>query len=615
MNAKQSFYSSKWIDSFEHFLKIKKVFILSGNINDIVLFNSSFEQASLDLDIYKFLLYFFCEHKYSLVSFYNESEGFSVPMESHKALLDKCVNEIKFDKKDKLNSYDYFNIVLKQKKYPAVIVIRFFSEGSDKLIKLLKNILSNLSIIGNVDTKIVCLFDHPKNVPTWLYQNYSNIHAIDIGMPSEKERFQYLSIINDDFYEIDLKQNEQQKNIYLKSFSRLTEGLMLNELNVMRYISKEHKIPFNQYNQIIKQYKFGLQSSVWQSIDQKTFINADKFIKNKIKGQDEVIHAVMDTLKRASIGLSGIPRSNHTNAPRAVLFFAGPTGVGKTELARCIADVFFEDRSQFYRLDMNEFSEPSSEFQLFGSSTSTQNDFSGGALVRQVMQYPASLIVFENIESAHTNVLDRLPKILSDGYMTGPMGNTVFFSETIIIFTSSIGSAQGKIGDKKYDFTETGFMPKYEIVKQLIRMTVEDHFKVRLKRPKLFNCLGDNIFVFDFIRGPVIPEIIERMIDDAFLLVEQRTDINVTCSEQVFETIHELVLRKDVNGARGIANVIEHVLINPLSRYLFDKKNNINEYIYISNIRNMPNQAFELYEIIVQDNDISDEIDVEDLDL
>jgi ATPases with chaperone activity, ATP-binding subunit len=62
------------------------------------------------------------------------------------------------------------------------------------------------------------------------------------------------------------------------------------------------------------------------------------------------------------------------------------------------------------------------------------------------------------------------------------------------------------------------------------------------------------------------------MIDDAFLLVEQRTDINVTCSEQVFETIHELVLRKDVNGARGIANVIEHVLINPLSRYLFDKK-------------------------------------------
>ncbi|KPA09878.1 ATPase AAA-2 domain-containing protein [Candidatus Magnetomorum sp. HK-1] len=613
MNAQQSFCSSKWIASFEHFLKIKKIFVLSGNINDTVLFTNKSGQPQLDLDICQFLLQFFCQHDYPIVSFYDESDGFSVPLNQHKVLLDKCTSEIQ-PVKTKMDSHDYCNLVLKQNQYPAVMVLRFFSEGSDFLLKLLKKILSNLSIFGHIHSMIVCLFDHPKNVPSWLYQNYSSIHAIDIGLPSEKERYQYLSMINDDFYESKSDHSAQQKEIYLQDFSRLTEGLMLNELNVMRYISKQHLIPFDKYHQIIKQYKFGLQSAVWQSINNKTFESAKQLLKKQIKGQDEVIHAVMDTLKRASIGLSGVPRSNQINAPRAVLFFAGPTGVGKTELARCIADVFFEDRSQLYRLDMNEYSEPSAEFRLFGSSKSNNIDDSGGTLVRQVMQYPASLIVFENIESAHPNVLDRLPKILSDGFMSGPMGNTVFFSETIIIFTSSIGSAQGKIGDKKYDFTETGFMPKYDIVKQLIRMTVEEHFKIRLKRPKLFHCLGDNIFIFDFIRGPVIPEIIERMVHDAISIVDQRTGIRVTCSDQIFETIHEIVLRKDVNGARGIANVIEHVLINPLSRYLFDYKKNIDENLYISNIKRLSNQSFELFEIVVQNDIISHDIDIEDLD-
>ncbi|MBF0451453.1 MAG: ATP-dependent Clp protease ATP-binding subunit [Candidatus Magnetomorum sp.] len=610
MNPQINYSESQWISSFEHFLKIKNIYVISGNINDIVLYDNSPENTVFTMDINSFLIQICQKHDFRILAFYDESEGFSIPIASQKELFDSCVNDIQPTETPHDNPCRQF---IKQ-PYPAVLILRFFSEGSDALFRLLKSVLSNLSLLGHPHSMIVCLFDHAKNVPQWLYQNYSTVHAIDIGKPSEKERFQFLSLIYDDFYPAQNALSSKDKAMCIQNFSRLTEGLMLSELNVMPYLSTRHKISVDQYLQLVKQYKFGRQSAIWQSINTKTFERANQLLKKRIKGQDEVVHAVMDTLKRASIGLSGIPRSSQMNAPRSVLFFAGPTGVGKTEMARCIAEIFFGDQSQLFRLDMNEYSEPSAEARLFGAATRDQMDAVDGCLIRQVMQQPASLIVFENIESAHPNVLDRLPKILTDGYMNGPQGNTVFFSECIIVFTTSIGSAQGKIGDKKYDFTETGFMPKYEIVKQLIRMTVEEHFKIKLKRPKLFHCLGDNIFVFDFIRGPVIPDIIEAMLQDVISSVAQRTGIKLICSDQIIETIHEIVLRKDVNGARGIANVIEHVLVNPLSRYLFDCPNKIDENLYISTIRRLPNLSFELYEILVQDIDISNDIDVEELD-
>jgi hypothetical protein len=610
MNYQTDMIASRWIESFEHFLNIKKIYVLSGNINDIVLYKNPSEKTIEQTDISHFLVQAFQKHQFNIVAFYDESDGFCIPEPSHKLFFDNAINGAQVS--EKMN-VDHCKLLLKQ-NHPVVLILRFYSEGSKMMLTLLKSALYHLSVFGHPDSMIVCLFDFPQNIPHWLYQNDSNVHSIDIGKPSEKERFQFLTMIVDHFHppENNLSQNEQDN--CLKHFSRLTEGLLLSELNVMPYLSKRNQLSIEKSPQLISQYKFGRQSDIWQRIDSQMFENANQFLNHRIKGQDEVVHAVMDTLKRACIGLYGIPGTNQMNTPRSVLFFAGPTGVGKTEMTRCIADIFFGDQSQLYRLDMNEFSEPSAESLLFGSTTNDQHS-TEGCLLRQVKQYPASLIVFENIESAHPNVLDRLPKILNDGYITGPQGNTVFFSETIIIFTTSIGSAQGKIGDKKYDFTETGFMPKYEIVKQLIRMTVEDHFKVKLKRPKLFHCLGDNIFVFDFIRGPVIPDIIEKMVADVISAIAQRKGLKLTCSDRVFEMIHETVLRKDVNGARGIANVIEHVLVNPLSRFIFDNQKDIHEHIYISDIKLLVNQSFEMYEIITQHLDISTDLDLEELDI
>ena len=595
MNTQLFCKQSHWISSLTHFLKIKRIFVLSGNINDTVLYETN--QTVKTMEINQFLLQLLIDNDYRIVVFHDDNDQFVIPDASHEQLFDKIDNE---------NSRDS-SLLMKQDSYPGALILRFISEQSNPTFDILKKALAQLSMTGHPHNMIVCLFDTPKSVPTWLYHNYATVHSIDIGMPSENDRQLFLSLISDQFYPSEPLLSNDEKSGCIKQFARITQGLMLSELQILTNISRQYQISIERFHQLVRHYKFGTQSESWASIDSKTFSHAQTMLKDRIKGQDEVIHAVIDTLKRASIGLSGISAGNQINAPRAVLFFAGPTGVGKTELARCIADIFFGDQVQLFRMDMNEFSETGAEPRIFGAPRTSDQDAMDGCLIRQVSQYPASMIVFENIESAHPTVLDRLPKILTDGFITGPKGNMIFFSETIIVFTSSIGSAQGKIGDKKYDFTETGFMPKYEIVKQLIHMTVEDHFKIKLKRPKLFNCLGDNIFVFDFIRGPVIPEIIKKMVQDVIKSVAQRTGITISCSDNILETIHESVLRKDVHGARGIANVIEHVMINPFSRYIFDHQGPLAEKLDIVDIRRIPNQSFELYEIVIGNNDDDDD--------
>jgi DNA polymerase III delta prime subunit len=599
MNNQTSSHQSHWIASLSHFLKIKRIFVLSGNINDSVLYEAN--NTVMNMDFNPFLLQFFKDHDYRMVAFCDEFNGFVVPEPTHKKLFDSGDNIIQ-----------NVNLFLNQETYPCVLVLRFITDNSNEMRNFLKSALMQISVKGHPFNTIVCLFDQPKAIPQWLYQNYATVHTIDIGLPSEKDRQTYISLYYNNFYVPKTSLSTSDKQLCIQKFAHFTQGLMLRELSTLQEISKQYEIGIDMYHQLIRRYKFGSQSQSWEKIDSQTFLSAEKTFKDSIKGQDEVIYAILDTLKRAAIGLSGVIGGAQGNSPRAILFFAGPSGVGKTEMTRCITEIFLGDQSRLFRLDMNEYTDPIAESKIFGVSTQKHEEAIDGCLLRQVAQFPASVIVFENIESAHPAVLDRLPTILTDGYIIGPNGNTIFFSETIIVFTSSIGSAQGKIGDKKYDFTETGFMPKYEIVKQLIHLTVEDTFKVRLKRPKLFNCLGDNIFVFDFIRGPVISEIIDKMLQDVITNISQRMGFTMSCSDQVNEFILESVLRKDVHGARGIANVIEHVLINPLSRYLFDH-NDQDDSLYISNIRRHPNQAFELYEIEVSDEDISQDIDLTEI--
>jgi ATP-dependent Clp protease ATP-binding subunit ClpA len=148
---------------------------------------------------------------------------------------------------------------------------------------------------------------------------------------------------------------------------------------------------------------------------------------------------VLDILKRTSIGLTGAQSRGLSARPRGVLFFAGPTGVGKTEMAKSIAEIVFGDESAYLRFDMSEFSAEHSGDRLIGAPPGYVGYDQGGELTNAMREQPFRVVLFDEIEKAHNRILDKFLQVLEDGRLTDGRGDTVYFSESLIIFTSNAG--------------------------------------------------------------------------------------------------------------------------------------------------------------------------------
>lgn len=280
-------------------------------------------------------------------------------------------------------------------------------------------------------------------------------------------------------------------------------------------------------------------------------------------------------------GMSGLQGSSHTR-PKGVLFFAGPTGTGKTETAKTLAEVIFGDESCCKRFDMSEYGQSHSDQKLLGAPPGYVGYEAGGQLTNAVKNNPFSILLFDEIEKAHPSILDKFLQILEDGRMTDGQGNTVYFSETIIIFTSNLGIYTiGENGQREANVTED--MP-YSEMSVRVRDAIEDYFKTQLGRPEILNRIGENIVVFDFIRPDVAKLILDSQVNKIITNLSAEKHIELSISEQAIGTLTEQALNNLQNGGRGIGNVVENLLINPLSRYLFDNEIYDNASILIDNI-------------------------------
>ncbi|MDR2132490.1 MAG: AAA family ATPase [Clostridiales Family XIII bacterium] len=285
--------------------------------------------------------------------------------------------------------------------------------------------------------------------------------------------------------------------------------------------------------------------------------------------------------------MSGLQHSSHTK-PKGILFFAGPTGTGKTETAKTLAEKLFGDESRCIRFDMSEYGQSHSDQKLLGAPPGYVGYEAGGQLTNAVKENPFSILLFDEIEKAHPSVFDKFLQILEAGRMTDGQGNTVYFSECIIIFTSNLGIfTLNDRGVREANVTEK---MEYGEIQSKVRKSIENYFKLELGRPEILNRIGENIVVFDFIRPEVAETILDAQINKIVgnLLNEKR--IELTIGEEARAVLLEKSLSNLSNGARGIGNIVESLLINPLSRYLFDNAIKGNERIVIHSIDagNMP---------------------------
>jgi ATP-dependent Clp protease ATP-binding subunit ClpA len=289
-------------------------------------------------------------------------------------------------------------------------------------------------------------------------------------------------------------------------------------------------------------------------------------VARRIKGQTHAVTKMLDIVKRAVIGLTG--EQGKLGRPRGVAFLAGPTGTGKTELAKTITELLFGDESAYIRFDMSEFSAEHSDQRLIGAPPGYVGYDTGGELTNAIREKPFSVVLFDEIEKAHPRILDKFLQVLDDGVLTSGRGERVYFSEAFLIFTSNLGIyRRDASGERVANTTQDD---AFEIVEHKVSSEIDRYFKLELGRPEILNRIGENIIVFDFIRPDVADQIFSMMVDAILGRVEQATGRLVQLSDAVLMRLREICLNDLSDGGRGIRNQLEAHLVNPLARLLFD---------------------------------------------
>ena len=354
---------------------------------------------------------------------------------------------------------------------------------------------------------------------------------------------------------------EKAENEYnLEEAARLRHGVIPKLEHELEEIKKNDKNEI--LSDTIGENEIAEVISRWTNIPISKLVDSEKEklmhlydnLRKRVKGQNEALTLVVDSIIRARAGIKD------PNRPIGSFIFLGPTGVGKTEVAKALAYELFDDEKHMVRIDMSEYMESFSVSRLIGAPPGYVGYDEGGELTEKVRRNPYSIVLFDEIEKAHKDVFNILLQILDDGRITDSQGRTVDFKNTIIIMTSNLGSEDILAGNKE------------KVIKDL-KMTF---------RPEFINRI-DEIIVFNSLTKKVVYEILDKIIDEInYRLVDQGISITLTdkCKDYVVANSYD----KEY-GARPIKRYVSHNIetllansivngtIKPNSKLVIDVKN------------------------------------------
>jgi ATP-dependent Clp protease ATP-binding subunit ClpB len=281
----------------------------------------------------------------------------------------------------------------------------------------------------------------------------------------------------------------------------------------------------------------------------KKLVTMEERLRHRVIGQDQALERVANAIRRSRAGLSDPKR------PIGSFIFLGPTGVGKTELARALAEFLFDDERSLLRIDMSEYMEKHSVARLIGAPPGYVGFEEGGQLTEQVRRHPYAVVLFDEIEKAHPDVFNILLQIMDDGRLTDGKGRVVDFKNTILIMTSNLGSS--------YLQAENLRTPEdFEKASEQVMNALHDHF-----RPEFLNRV-DDIIVFRPLGKEQLVKIIELRLEDVRrLLADRKISIELT------DAAKELVFTQgyDANfGARPLKRAIQKLIQDPLALKILD---------------------------------------------
>jgi len=284
--------------------------------------------------------------------------------------------------------------------------------------------------------------------------------------------------------------------------------------------------------------------------EQAKLVRMEERLHRRVVGQDEAIEAVSDAVRRARAGLKDPKR------PIGSFIFLGPTGVGKTELARALAEFLFDDEQAMTRLDMSEYMEKFAVSRLMGAPPGYVGYEEGGQLTETVRRRPYQVILLDEIEKAHPDVFNVLLQVLEDGRLTDGQGRTINFKDTVLIMTSNVGSQFVSGFAARHD------VAAYEEMKRQIVETLRLQF-----RPEFLNRV-DEVIVFHALSDEDLAAVVELLVDDlGRRLADQELELIVTPAAK---RLIALEGHDPAYGARPLKRAVQRLVENPLARALLE---------------------------------------------
>lgn len=559
---------SRWIEKFESELERRKVFCLYGSTDDDYFYKEStcnineFFEKKFGDDLFVF----FGTDYFEKIIESEEQQGEENDL-TDGIFLNTRVDFLKNIKK--LENLSEKNIIIKDPRL-------FFGDASCyDYSYTLRYFLEYINSEEN-DKKIIFISETLGDFPEKLTVNNPYVSTIYIDYPEEDEREAYIKdILN--FFSLREKTGEDSDSIKedFNIFVKITGKRKLKEISNIFQKAEETKTIFDSeksIKDIVNEYDFGEKESPWINLKNSTIKRLEEKLKKRVKGQDEAIDFVKKVIYRAKLNLNGVMQPYSTK-PTGVMFFTGPSGVGKTELAKALTECIFGDESAFKRFDMSEYKSAESINKLIGSDPGYVGYNEGGQLTNWIMSNPYSVILFDEIDKANVKIWDTFLQILEDGRLTDNKGNTGYFTESIIIFTSNIGNAEfDEIAEKN---------PKKHYLDALNK-----YFEKEVGRVEILNRFGDNKIVFNHISEDVFEEIIETKLEIVIKNMKKRIK-NLELEIENIEEMKQFFMRKLETskkfGARLVNTLIENYFINEFSIFYTEKNDNKNKIIAFVN--------------------------------